>query len=126
MLLSRLREQDKWLTAEDVFYMGTRGGSDVLNRTDIGQISEGKQADLNLMSMDKVEYSGALHDPLAALVFSVSMQPFDYVIVNGNIVVKEGKIPHVDEKGLIKQHQELSEKIISNAAKKTKEGYGRS
>ena len=64
--------------------------------------------------------------PLAALVFSVSMQPFDYVIVNGNIVVKEGKIPHVDEKGLIKQHQELSEKIISNAAKKTKEGYGRS
>ncbi len=125
MLLSRLREQDKWLTAEDVFYMGTRGGSDVLNRTDIGQISEGKQADLNLMSMDKVEYSGALHDPLAALIFSVSMQPFDYVIVNGEVVVREGKVPHVDEKALIKQHQDLSEKVVENAGRKTKQGYRR-
>ncbi|MCF8333998.1 MAG: 8-oxoguanine deaminase [Bacteroidales bacterium] len=125
MLLSRLREQDKWLTAEDVFYMGTRGGSDVLNRSDIGQISEGKQADLNLMSIDRVEYSGAQHDPLAALVFSVAMQPFDYVVVNGKIVVREGKVPHVDEKEMIKKHQELSDRIISNADRKSKKGYRR-
>lgn len=125
MLLSRLREQDKWLTAEDVFFMSTRGGSDVLNRSDIGQISEGKQADVNLISMDRVEYSGAQHDPLGALVFSVAMQPFDYVIVNGKVVIREGKVPHIDEETLIKQHQQLSQKIVENAGEKSDKGYRR-
>jgi cytosine/adenosine deaminase-related metal-dependent hydrolase len=126
MLLSRLREKDKWLTAEDVFFMGTRGGSEVLNRSDIGQISVGKQADLNLMSMDSVEYSGAQHDPLAALVFSVSMKPFDYVVVNGKVVVRNGKIPHIEEGRLVRQHQEISQRIVDRAAKNTKLGYTRS
>ncbi|SRR6056297_811522 len=125
MLLSRLREQEKWLTAEDVFYMATRGGSDVLNRSDIGQISVGKRADLNLISMDRVEYSGALHDPFAALVFSVAMEPFDYVIVEGKIVVRDGTIDHIDEKSLIKQHQQLSQKIVENAGGKSGNEYVR-
>ncbi|MCF8304336.1 MAG: 8-oxoguanine deaminase [Bacteroidales bacterium] len=125
MLLSRLREQEKWLTAEDILWMATRGGSAVLNRNDTGQIAEGKQADLNLINMDKLEYSGALHDPLAAIVFSVSMHPVDYVIVNGEVVVREGVITKLDEQQLIRQHQDISRIIIEKAGRKTKNKYYR-
>lgn len=125
MLLSRLREKDKWLRADDVLWMATRGGAQVLNREDIGQVSEGKQADLNLINMDRVEFSGALHDPLAAVIFSVAMNPFDYVIVNGRIVVREQQVENISESGLIRNHQELSQKIVASAAKKTKSNYWR-
>lgn len=125
MMLSRLREKDKWLTSDDVFYIATRGGSEVLNRPEIGKISEGKQADLNLMAMDRIEYSGAKHDPLAALVFSVALQPFDYVIVNGKVIVRSGVIPHINEKALVNEHQAISDKIIAQAEAKTGKGYRR-
>jgi len=67
MLLSRLREKDKWLTAGDVLWMATRGGSAALNRDDIGQIRAGKRADLNLIHMDRLEFSGALRRAIRRL-----------------------------------------------------------
>lgn len=125
MMLSRLREQDKWLSAEEALYMGTRGGAEVLNRPELGQIRKGMQADLALMNMDKAEYSGALHDPLAALIFSVGMHPFDCVITNGRLTVHEGKVQSVHEPALIRRHQKTSEKIIAKAKQKTRQDYSR-
>ncbi|MFW5975003.1 MAG: 8-oxoguanine deaminase [Bacteroidota bacterium] len=125
MMLSRLREHDKWLTAEEVLYMGTRGGAEVLNRPELGQIKQGMRADLAMMNMDKAEYSGALHDPLAALIFSVAMHPFDCVITNGRITVHEGKVQSIHEPTLIKRHQQLSKKIITKAKQKTRQDYYR-
>ena len=60
-----------------------------MGRDDIGQIRAGKCADINLIDMDKLEYSGGLHDPAAAIVFNVAMSPVDHVIVNGEHVVEK-------------------------------------
>ena len=112
MLLSRLREKEHWLTADDVLWMATRGGAGALGRDDIGEIAPGKCADLILISIDKLEYSGGLDDPLAAIVFSVSMSPVDWVIVSGKVAVREGKIEGVDEKALVQRHQAISKSMI--------------
>jgi cytosine/adenosine deaminase-related metal-dependent hydrolase len=45
MLLSRLREKENWLTADEILWMTTRGGAAVLGRDDIGQLAVGKCAD---------------------------------------------------------------------------------
>ena len=45
----------------------------------------------------KLEYSGALSDPAAALVFSGYNHGVDHLIVNGEIVVKSGRLAGADE-----------------------------
>ena len=100
MLLSRLRKEDCWLTARDVLSMATRGGAAALGRDDIGELSPGKQADIALFDMNRIEYAGGMSDPLAALVFCVRMAPVDYLIINGRIRITAGK-SEVDESALI-------------------------
>jgi len=115
MLLSRLRAPEFWLNTEEVLWMATVGGAKALGRDDIGQIKKGKCADLNLINMDRLEYSGALHDPAAAIVFNVAMSPVDHVIVNGKHVVENGQITGLNELELVKQHQKISEDLIKTA-----------
>ena len=118
MLLSRLREQKYWLNTEEVLWMATVGGAKALGRDDIGQIKAGKCADINLINMDKLEYSGALHDPAAAIVFNVAMSPVDHVIVNGKHVVENGQIVDLNELELVKRHQKISADLIDAAEKR--------
>lgn len=118
MLISRLRAPKYWLNTEEVLWMATRGGAKVLGRGDIGQILPGKCADICMISMDRLEYAGAAHDPAAAVVFNAALEPVDWLLVNGEIVVKKGKITGLDEPGLIRRQQELSAALITRAEKR--------
>ncbi|MCK4689926.1 MAG: amidohydrolase family protein, partial [Candidatus Marinimicrobia bacterium] len=119
LLLSHLRSRENWLTVDDILWMATRGGAAVLGRDDIGQIAPGKCADINLISIDRLEYSGGQHDPLAAIIFSVSMNPVDWVIVNGKVVVAEGKLKDIEEHSLIQKHQRISNQMVKDAEQRT-------
>ena len=103
---------------QEVLWMATVGGAKALGRDDIGQIKAGKCADINLINMDKLEYSGALHDPAAAIVFNVAMSPVDNVIVNGKLVVENGQIADLNELELVKRHQKISADLIDAAEKR--------
>ncbi|MFH1213685.1 MAG: amidohydrolase family protein, partial [Candidatus Neomarinimicrobiota bacterium] len=119
MLLSRLREKENWLTSDEILWMATRGGAAVLGRDDIGQLAPGKCADLVLVSMDRLECTGAQHDPLAALIFTALLSPVDYVIVNGKVVVDNGELLTCDEKPLIWRHQDISDELVQRAERNT-------
>lgn len=114
LLLSRLRDEQYWLSARDVLWMATRGGAQVLRRNDIGQLAVGKQADIALFSVDNLEYAGGLSDPLASLVFSVRTTPVDYLIINGKIQVRNGKL-NFDEKKHIQEHNRISTEMLKKA-----------
>jgi cytosine/adenosine deaminase-related metal-dependent hydrolase len=118
MLISRLLGPEHRLGAEEVLWMATVGGAKVLGREDIGQIRPGRSADIAMISMDRLEYAGAQHDPVAAVVFSVAAEPADHVIVNGKIVVENGKIRGLDKTALIKDHQRLSDALVISAEKR--------
>jgi 8-oxoguanine deaminase len=115
MLLSRLREPKYWLNTEEVLWMATVGGAKALGRDDIGQILPGKCADITMINIDRLEYSGAQHDPAAAIIFNVAMSPVDYSIVNGKVVVENGQIVGLDEKELVKRHQKISTDLVKKA-----------
>ena len=117
MLLSRLRGPQFWLNTEEVLWMATIGGAKALGRDDIGQITPGKCADITMISLDRLEYAGAQHDPAAAIVFNVAMHPVDWVIVNGKIVVEQGDLITADERALIRDHQKISDAIVAKAQK---------
>ena len=118
MLISRLREEQYWLTVREVLWMATRGGAAALGRTDVGELSVGKQADLALFDINTLEYAGGHSDPIAALVFNQRMAPVDHLIVNGKIKVENRKFMG-DLGNLLLKHNQISNEMISHAQQNT-------
>ncbi len=118
LLISRLREEQYWLTAREVLRIATRGGAETLGRNDTGYLASGKCADLALFSVGSLEYAGSLSDPIAALVFTTRMSPVDYLIINGEIKVRNGECSIIEEK-LIKEQNRLSTEMVERAQANT-------
>jgi cytosine/adenosine deaminase-related metal-dependent hydrolase len=114
MLLQRVRYGPAALTARDVIEMATRGGAEVLNRDDIGEIARGKAADLAVFNLNHIAFAGALHDPVAALIFCQPV-PASYTIVNGRVVVRNGELTTVDLPNLIARHNQLAGELLTTA-----------
>jgi cytosine/adenosine deaminase-related metal-dependent hydrolase len=105
----------RWLTAEEVLRMATRGGARCLGRDDIGSLEAGKAADLIIIDTRRLSYAGASSDPLAALVFSPWPEPVDTVMVNGRLVVEGGQLLGVDVPALVARADALSEALMARA-----------
>jgi 8-oxoguanine deaminase len=88
------------ITAEQVLGIATRGGARLLGWPEIGTLEVGKAADLCLYEMDRLDYAGALSDPLAAIIFSGYTHLTDMTIVNGEVVVEGGQLTRADEDDL--------------------------
>ncbi len=99
------------MTARDALYLGTRGGAAVLGRKDIGSLEVGKCADFFAVNLNRLNYAGAGHDPVSAVVFC---QPgkVDYTVVGGKFIVKEGQLVTVDEGKLVEKHNKASKRLL--------------
>jgi 8-oxoguanine deaminase len=122
MLLARVREgttgfslsrdpDRKLMTARDVLRLATRGGAGVLGRADIGSLEVAKCADFVAFNLSHLEFAGAAHDPVAAVVFC---QPrnVDYNVVGGEFVVKEGRLATLDQGRLIERHNRAARRLL--------------
>ena len=105
------------MTPRDALKLATRGGAQVLGRAhDIGQIAEGYCADIAMFRTDTVAMAGgAVHDPVGALLLCSSANA-DYTIVNGRVVVREGRIDTVDMGPLIERHNALARQLALGAS----------
>ena len=113
MFLQRVDGGAAALTARDALELATRGGAEVLGRNDIGQIAPGMAADIAGWSVDSLELSGgAVHDPVAALVFC-RPQPADLVIVNGKVRVRNGEILDFDLQSVVNRANEIARELSS-------------
>lgn len=107
MLLQRVSGNPAGLSAREALWLATRGGAAVLGRNDIGQLAPGKAADLIAFRLDRLEYAGALHDPVAALVFCTP-QTVDLALINGRIVVEDGTLLTVDLGPVVERHNRIA------------------
>ena len=99
------------MTARSALELGTRGGAAVLGRSDIGSLEVGKCADFFAVDLNRLEYAGALHDPVAALVFCHPVRA-DYTVVGGRFVVKESQLVPLDEHELIEKHNRAAKCLL--------------
>ncbi len=111
MLLQRVGLGPDAMSARDVLEIATLGGAKVLNRDDIGALAPGMAADFVAFDMRGIGYAGALHDPVAALIFGASAQ-VSLSVINGKVTVREGKITTLDLPPLIEQHNRLSRQLV--------------
>jgi cytosine/adenosine deaminase-related metal-dependent hydrolase len=124
MLLSRLRagiqgasrsgENDqKIMTARDALELATIGGAAVLGRSDIGSLEPGKAADFTAINLNRIDYAGALHDPVAAAVFCAPVK-VDYTVVGGKFVVKDGQLTSLDLPVQIEKHNQAAARLLNS------------
>ncbi|KAK9845199.1 hypothetical protein WJX84_001132 [Apatococcus fuscideae] len=114
MLLQRAGGNPKALSAREALDIGIKGGARNLGRDDIGEIAPGFAADMVAWRTDTVGFSGTGPDPVAALVFCTPSLGFvDLSIINGKVIVEDGKFASMDLQGLIADHSRVSQKICS-------------
>jgi len=95
----------------DAIRWATEGSARCLNRSDIGSIGVGKQADLALFKLDELRHSGG-HDPMATLVICGANRA-DYVMIGGNWRVKDGNIVDYDTRDLIRRHSQAARQLTA-------------
>ncbi len=99
------------LTARQSLEIATRGGAAVLGRDDIGSLEPGKCADFIAINLNRLDFAGGLHDPLAATLFCNPVH-VDYNVVGGHFVVREGQLVNLDlEKHIIK-HNRAARRLV--------------
>ena len=112
MLLQRVQHGPEVFSARQALEMATLGGASVLRRDDIGALAPGMSADLIAIDLNRVEYAGALHDPVAATVLCAPLG-VDFSMINGRVVVKEGQLTTIDLGPVIERHNQISRALIN-------------
>ncbi|MEM8702559.1 MAG: 8-oxoguanine deaminase [Pseudomonadota bacterium] len=98
---------DEWMTARQALELATLGGASVLGRDDIGSLEAGKCADFFTLDLNTIEFAGGLHDPVAAVVFC-SPRGAKSTVINGRVVVDDGRIVTLDIDRVVAEHNRLS------------------
>lgn len=111
LMLQRVGFGPAALTARQVLEVATRGGAAVLGRDDIGQIAPGMAADLVAFDLRQIAFAGALHDPLAALVFCAPTN-VALSLINGRVVVQQGRLVPVELEPLLERHNALAQRLL--------------
>lgn len=110
-LLNHLKYGTEGLNAYEILKVATRGGADVLGRSDTGRLDAGKAADIVLFDLNGVEYAGC-HDPLVSLVCLGNTSVVKMTIVNGKTVVKDGKLTLVDSDSVASEANRVAKEIV--------------
>ena len=100
------------MTARQALEVATRGGAAVLGRGDIGSLEVGKCADFFAIDLNRLDFAGALHDPLAAVLFCNPVG-VDYTVVGGKFVVRERQLVSLDRPHLIERHNRAANRLVS-------------
>lgn len=103
------------MPARRVLEMATLGGARVLGRDDIGAIAPGKAADLAVFDLRGLEYAGATHDPVAALLFCGPAARAELVMVNGEVVVRDRRLVRLDEQSVAERARRASAGLLQAA-----------
>jgi cytosine/adenosine deaminase-related metal-dependent hydrolase len=111
MLLQRVLGDPAALNAEQALWLGTRGGALNLGRDDVGQLAVGMAADFAAFRLDGVDFAGALHDPLAALVFCTPARA-DLLVIGGHVRIQEGQFVDLDLPPLAARHNALARSLV--------------
>ncbi len=99
------------LTAREALEIAAIGGASVLGRDDIGSLEPGKCADFIAIDLNRLDYAGALHDPLAAALFCNPVG-VDYNVVGGRYVVKAGELVTLDLPVHIEKHNQAAKRLL--------------
>lgn len=102
--------------AEKVVEMATIIGARALGKDhEIGSIEVGKKADFISINLNDKLYAQPMRDPVLMVVYIATGNDVDTVVVDGKIVVRQGKLLTIDETELIIQANVHGEAVRKRA-----------
>ena len=100
------------MTGRQALELATRGGAAVLGRKDLGSLETGKCADFVAINLNRLDYAGALHDPVSAVVFCAP-RGVDWNVVHGRVIVRNGHLETLDVPRLVERHNRAARRLVS-------------
>ena len=111
LLLARVRSASpRALDARTAWRLATQGGADCLGRDDCGSLGPGKCADIACFRVDDLAHAG-IKDLLAGLVLAPPARA-QTVIVNGRVVVRDGRLLTADEDEIAREIAATSARLV--------------
>ena len=89
-------EWTRWPTAEEMLAAAFEGGARSLRRDDLGRLAPGMRADIALIDLSAVGYL-PMNDLRRQLVFAEDGSSVRHVVVEGEVVVRDGRLTRIDE-----------------------------
>ena len=100
-LLHKVREDNpKVIPAQTALEMGTSCGAQALGLDKVGKLAVGYKADIVLYDMNKLTWAPK-HDRNSLLVYSANSSDVHTVLVDGQVLVADGKLTTIDEAQVI-------------------------
>jgi len=115
-LISRLVDRNaSGARAAAVFNAATIGGATALGRDDLGRLAPGAKADVIIINLRTTRY-GPARDPINALVEYGSGADIETVIVDGEVVIDDGRSTRINDDELFAQAESGATRAWNNWA----------
>lgn len=106
------------LPASAVLEMATIGGARVLGmEKEIGSLEDGKRADVITVRLDRAN-AVPVYDPVSQMVYALKADDVRDVMVNGRVVVRDGRILTLDEKQILLKANAYRAQVAASLKKK--------
>jgi 5-methylthioadenosine/S-adenosylhomocysteine deaminase len=112
-LTQKQREHDaEWMTLSDTLRLATRGSAAAAGLGDrIGVLEPGRRADIVLVDLSGA-HNQPVHDPRAALVYSVRASDVVTVLVDGKVVVRDRQLTTMDLAEVLADARALAHTLV--------------
>jgi 5-methylthioadenosine/S-adenosylhomocysteine deaminase len=109
------RVDPMWFGAHEALEMATIAGAEAVGMADrLGSLEVGKKADLVVFEAESPHWA-AVGDPALALVWSTDGRHVRNVVVEGRLVVEDGRCVTIDEEVLRKEAAKASRALLERA-----------
>ncbi len=103
--------------AQALLDAGTTAGADALGRPDLGRIAPGARADLLVVDLARPHLQ-SVQDPIKTLVWYATPSDISTVMVDGELLVHEGRLQRGDEVAIADRGRRSAEKVWDLAARR--------
>lgn len=115
-LLQKVLHGPRALPALTALRMAAINGARALGLADqIGSIEIGKRADLQLINLNRL-HTTPLPDPVSTIVYAAEASDVETVIIDGQIVMRDGELLTLNERDVIDQARDQSRKLAQRIA----------
>ncbi len=112
------RENGQFLPSESILEMFTRGGAQAMGRLqDLGSLEPGKRADIVIRRNDLPDAQPNL-DVVRQLTLISRTKSVDTVLVDGKIVVRNGRMAQMDEAAVFARGQASAKRMVERCGMK--------
>jgi 5-methylthioadenosine/S-adenosylhomocysteine deaminase len=112
-LIQKVLHGPESMPAPVALRMATMGGARALGLgTEIGSVEVGKRADLQLVNLRRL-HTTPVYDPVSTVVYAAEASDVEWVLIDGRVVLREGRLTTLDEGEIVEAASQQAEQLTA-------------